>query len=78
MELAVRLDDDQGALHGTRYTELVRVVPAQQVYRIDLRQVAAHFREHPMNMGVITELHFFLDEPRLERGFSLDAVRLVP
>jgi len=40
--------------------------------------VAAHFREHPMNMGVLTELHFFLDEPPLERQFSLDGVRLVP
>jgi hypothetical protein len=77
LELSVRLDDDQGALHGTRYTEVVRIVPPQEVYRIDLRTVATHFREHPMNMGMITELHFFLDEPRVERSFSLDEVRLV-
>jgi hypothetical protein len=78
LELSVRLDDDQGAVHGTRFTEVVRIVPPQELYRIDLREVAGHFREHPMNMAAITELHFFLDEPRVERDFSLDEVRLVP
>jgi hypothetical protein len=77
LDLAVRLDDDQGALHGTRYTTLVRAVPPRQTYRIDLREVAAHFREHPMNMAAITELHFFLDEPPMDAVFVLDEVRLI-
>ena len=78
LELAVRIDDDQGATHGTRYTAYVPISPSQEVYRIDLREVAAHFREHPMNMARVTELHFFLDEPRADHVFSLDEVRLVP
>lgn len=78
LELAVRLDDDQGSVHGTRYTEYLPIVPSREVYRIDLRKVAAHFREHPMNMARMTELHFFLDEPRANQRFSLDEVRLVP
>jgi hypothetical protein len=77
LELSVRLDDDQGARYGTRYTSVVRVVPGQQTYRIDLREVAAHFRAHPMNMARVTELHFFLDEPRTPRVFLIDDVRLV-
>jgi len=77
-ELALRIDDDQGALYGDRYTRLVRIAPPEEVYRVDLREVAAHFREHPMNMAAITEVHFFLDGPKAEQVFSLDEVRLVP
>jgi hypothetical protein len=77
IQLAVRIDDDQGARFGTRYTTYVATVPSEQVYRIDLRDVAMNFREHPMNLGRITELHFFLDEPETPHSFILDEVRLV-
>lgn len=78
LDLAVRIDDDQGAVHGTRYTTYVHIVPSEEVYRIDLRDVAVYFREHPMNMARVTELHLFLDEPREDSVLSLDEVRLVP
>lgn len=77
LELLVRIDDDLGGAYGDRYTEAVRIVPGRQLYRIDLRQVASRFRAHPMNLGRITELHFFLDEPGRARRFLLDGIRLV-
>lgn len=76
MKLTIRIDDDQDE-YGERYTARLWIVPPQQVYRIDLLDVAARFREHPMNMAVITELHFFLDEPKAPHTFLLDNVRLV-
>lgn len=76
MRLAVRIDDDQGARFGDRYTAYIPIVPSREVYRIDLRAVATHFREHPMNLAHVTELHFFLDAPDSPRVFWLDDVRL--
>jgi len=54
-------------------------VPANFTASNDSGRLAGHthFREHPMNM-VITELHFFLDEPGVDQTFLLDEVRLVP